>query len=498
MTDIRAVAASPIELGAEAKPFDPDQHWPTDNWTLQGPFAPWTAESDAYDLEIEGQLPADLQGALFRMSSNPRFQPRSFERYHWWEGDGMVAAIYLRDGKAAFRTSWVKTDSFQFEVERGEAVYNSFVNGGSQGHLPEGAPKKKNMANTNVGVFDDHLLVYYEGGLPYAMNPETLETLGEWDFHGGIDVVCTAHFKLDPKTGDMLFFAAIGDIVTWYRADAATGNVIDSHSFQVDIPVFLHDFVVSENYAAFFVTATQYRADYVQRGLAGVVWDEKALPDGTQILLLDRRTHRIARYQTGNYGAPTHFYNAFETGDDVVVRGHRATVIGTPPSRLDNPLSSHEFFGPSFSWEWRINTRTGSVTERQVSELVGDLPRINDAVLGAPNRYGYFTSMKTDLARHDYETGCTQLIKGAGELAAPSEPVFVPRPGGVAEDDGYLLSLWWNPVTRLTDVLIHDAADPSSQPLARVKLPARVPAGFHGNWADRAAIEKSVAALGGR
>lgn len=494
MNKPQTLVASPITIEDDVKPFNPDQDWPTNNAFLHGPYAPWTAETNAYDLEVIGKIPDDLAGALFRTSSNSRYQPRSFERYHWFEGDGMVAGIYLRDGKAAFRTSWVKTDSFKVEAERGEAVYNGFVNGGSRGFLPEGAPQVKNVANTNVHLFDDHLLVYFEGGLPHAMNPESLQTLGTWDFHGGIGAVCTAHFKIDPKTGDMLFFAALGNVVTWYRADVSTGQVVDKVSFDVDIPIFLHDFAVSENYAAFFVTPTQYRADYVLQGRPGVIWDEKALPDGTHVLLLDRRTHRITRHETGNTGAPTHFYNAYEIGEEVVVQGHRTAAMGTPTDRLNNPLSGHEFFGASFPWEWRIDTRTGSITERQMSDVGGDLPRINDAFTGLQNRFGYFTTMK-ELARHDYGTGVTQIIKGVDQLTVPCEPVFVPRPNAVSEDDGYLLALWYDPTTRLTDLLIHAAADPSGEPLARVKLPARVPAGFHGNWVDQAAIEKSVIAL---
>lgn len=494
MKNVRTVAASSLNLGNELRPFAPDQSWPTNNQFLQGPFAPWAAESDAYDLEVIGTIPDDLAGALFRTSSNPRFQPRSFERYHWFEGDGMIAGIYLRDGKAAFRTSWVKTDSFKFEVDRGEAVYNGFVNGGSRGFLRDGAPLNKNVANTNVGIFGDRLLVYYEGGLPYAMNPESLETLGVWDFHRGIDVACTAHFKHDPKTGDMLFYAAIGNVVTWYRADAATGHIVDTHSFEVDIPIFLHDFAVSENYAVFFVTPTQYRADYVLQGLPGVIWDEGALPNGTHVLVLDRRSHRITRHNTGNLGAPTHFYNAYEIGDVLVIQGHRTTRLGTPTDRLANPLSSHEFFGQSFPWEWRIDTRTGTITEQQVSDVGGDLPRINDALMGQQNRFGYFTTM-VSLARHDYVVGSTEIIRGADQLTVPSEPVFVPRRGAVSENDGYLLALWWDPTTRLNDLLIHSAAIPSATPLARVKLPARIPAGFHGNWVDQSAIEKSIAAL---
>ncbi|MGB7236854.1 MAG: carotenoid oxygenase family protein [Rhodococcus sp. (in: high G+C Gram-positive bacteria)] len=465
-----------------------DTDWPTDNPFFHGPFAPWTEESAAYDLEIEGEIPADLRGALFRSSSNPRFQPRSFERYHWFEGDGMVAAIYVRDGKASYRARWVETDSFKVEVERGEAIYSGFVNGGSWGFVPDGAPKFKNVANTHMGMFGDHLLVFFEGGLPYAMDPETLDTRGEWNFHGGIDTLCTAHFKYDPATGDLLFFAAVGKVVTWYRADAATGRVIDSRSFDVDTPVMMHDFAVSENYAAFFVSPLQLRFDYVAQGKPGVVWNEHELPGETQLILLDRRTHEITRHEIGDASLPSHFYNAFEIGDEVVVRGHRSTQFGTPIDRLNSPMQPHEFLGAeSYPWEWRVDTVTGAVKSTQVNDINGDLPRIDDRLTGRENRFGYYMAEK--ITRHDHLRGTDQFYGAPAPLAGPSEPVFVPRENSTGEDDGYLLSLWWHPLTRLTEVLVHDAANPSDQPLTRIKLPVRIPNGFHGSWADAAVLD---------
>lgn len=59
------------------------------------------------------------------------------------------------------------------------------------------------------------------------------------------------------------------------------------------------------------------------------------------------------------------------------------------------------------------------------------------------------------------------------------EPVFVPRPGGSAEDDGVLLSLL---TTAAGDsaMLCLDARDLTE--LARVQLPIRVPYRFHGTF----------------
>ncbi|WP_245718534.1 carotenoid oxygenase family protein [Nocardia miyunensis] len=478
-----------------------DVRWPTDNKFLNGPFAPWGAESEGYDLEVAGQIPEDLAGALFRISSNPRFMPRNADRYHWWEGDGMVAGVYLRDGKAAYKTSWVLTDSMKFEVQQGEAVYSGFVNGGTPAVLPKGAPPAKNVANTMVGVFDDHLLVYFEGGLPYSMHPGTLETHGSYDFHGGIDTLCTAHYKIDPVTGDMLFFAAMGPSITWYVADVRTGRIKDTHTFDMGVPALMHDYTVTENYAVFMVAPNMFRTDLIPTGKPVVVWDPAALPHGTQIVLMHRTTHEVTWHEVGGQYAPTHFANAYEVGGEVVINFHRITRLGTPVGE-HTPVGSHEWFPPAYPWQCRVNTGTGKVTDRRICGLAGEFPKINDAFTGKPYRYGYFATtraqaphlMSDGLARHDYDTDATTVIDGPGELTSPSEPVFVPRANAKSEDDGYLLALWWDQSTGLSELLIHDAADLRAQPLARVKLPVRVPFGFHGSWADQEVLDRASAA----
>ena len=484
------------------RPSDATPPWVTDNKFLNGPFTPWAEEGEAYDLEVTGQIPADLAGALFRISSNPRFQPRDLNRYHWWEGDGMVCGIYLRDGKAAYRTSWVQTDSMRVEVEAGEAIYSGFANGGTPGRLPEGAPPAKNVANTNVGIFDDHLLVYYEGGLPHRLHPHTLQTQGTYDFHGGIDVLCTAHFKTDPATGDLLFFAAVGPAITWCRADAATGHVIDTHTFDIGTPVLMHDFAVSDTYAIFFVTPAHFRLDLVAQGHPGVVWDESALPHGVQIVLMNRGTHQVTWHEVGGQFANTHFFNAYEAGDQLIIDGHRITRLGTPATRLGSPIGSHDWFPPALPYRWQIDLKTGKATEQMISGIAGEFPRINDARLGKEHRYGYFVTtrdlaadtMTDGLARHDYRHDTTTVVEGPAGLTNPSEPVFVGRESARAEDDGYLLTIWWNRATRLSELLIHDAADLHRTPLARIALPSRIPFGFHGNWADHATLDKAIAA----
>lgn len=72
------------------------------------------------------------------------------------------------------------------------------------------------------------------------------------------------------------------------------------------------------------------------------------------------------------------------------------------------------------------------------------------------------------------------LLHGGARLGG--EAVFVRRPGGVAEDDGFLLTYVTDTQTRQSDLVVYDAATMSPQPVARLRMPHTVPFGFHGGW----------------
>jgi carotenoid cleavage dioxygenase len=61
--------------------------------------------------------------------------------------------------------------------------------------------------------------------------------------------------------------------------------------------------------------------------------------------------------------------------------------------------------------------------------------------------------------------------------------VFVPRSNASAEDDGWVLAVWYDPARNASELGVIDAQNFAARPVARVKLQHRVPFGFHGNWA---------------
>jgi len=135
---------------------------------------------------------------------------------------------------------------------------------------------------------------------------------------------------------------------------------------------------------------------------------------------------------------------------------------------------------------WIIDPVAGTVTTTVLSDIDLEFPRVNPKVECYPHQYGY--ALKTggvhgfsDLLKFDLEAGTTQTYR-VGDNCAGGEPVFVASSNGEAEDAGYLLSVIYNGDTQLSELHIIDAQDFEAKPLGIVKLNARVPFGFHGNF----------------
>ena len=87
---------------------------------------------------------------------------------------------------------------------------------------------------------------------------------------------------------------------------------------------------------------------------------------------------------------------------------------------------------------------------------------------------------KYDLERGTFETRAFGAGNGVGE------PLFVPRRADAEEDDGYVLALVYDQARNASDFFILDARDIAGEPIATVRMPNRVPYGFHGNWVPAA------------
>lgn len=461
--------------------------WTTNNLFLNGPFAPWRQEGYAFDLDVEGQIPRELEGTLYRVTPSQFYRPADPDRHHFFDGDGMVHAVTIANGRASYRNRYVATAALLAERRSGRALYGSAFNGGDGTAPAEDRPPFKNPANTNVTVVGERLLVFCEVDVPHWLAAQSLETLGTFDFESQVSGPVAAHFRVDPANGDFLFFGVAGRTIRYYQADS-TGRLKKTFSLDMGIPSFIHDFLTTPNYAIFCINPTLLNVEGSARGEPIMVWDAAV---GTRFAIMNRHDGQVRMIELDAAFAPTHWLNAYEEGQTLVIDGNWSERMGEPRGEADKPWDAREWFVRSGPRRWRVNLRASRVESSTPFDRVCEFPRINDRFAGSKHRYGYYAGAKGSdwadrvafecLYKHDFESGRTSMHVLDG-LTAPSEPMFAPRPGGRSEEDGWVLSYWWNENRDVSELVIADAREFERPPVARIKLNNKVPLGFHGNW----------------
>jgi carotenoid cleavage dioxygenase len=245
----------------------------------------------------------------------------------------------------------------------------------------------------------------------------------------------------------------------------------------------MHDFAVTERHVVFFDLPAVFDVEAVLTGGTAVRWEPE---HGARIGVLPRdATTDEVRWTEVEPFYVFHFLNAHDDGDDVVVEGCRTSSLPLSfgEERLPEPVR------PTLHG-WRIDATTGSVTDVPLDDRAVDFPRVADAAAGLDNRYGYAAHMRAGdeefasfdaVVKYDRRTGdATTHVYGPD--AEAGEAVFAADPAGSGEDDGWLLNFVVDRPTGTTDLVVLDARDLSAGPVASVRLPRRVPIGFHGSW----------------
>jgi carotenoid cleavage dioxygenase len=188
-----------------------------------------------------------------------------------------------------------------------------------------------------------------------------------------------------------------------------------------------------------------------------------------------------------------HLSSAWDEGDEFVLVGVRVEGATRVDKRGrihdDLPLVDGEHRFDSHPYMWRLNTRTGAVVERQLDDAYVEFPRVNDEYICSGARYSYMIAIPTDeptlkgtaLIKYDLQTGRKQTLR-LPQHCVGYEASFAPRAGARGEDDGYLLNFVTNESDLTSEFWITRAQDIEAGPVARIKLPQRVPAKFHGRW----------------
>jgi carotenoid cleavage dioxygenase len=457
------------------------------NAFLSGNFAPVSRETEGPLPEVIGRIPRDLDGAFLRNGPNPVFVYDP-EQYHWFDGDGMVHMVSFSEGRADYRNRFVNTRGLGLEREQGAAIWRGFstLNDIANAEEQHGM-MTKNTSNTNLVWHRGRLLSLWEGGPPHRLRYPALETEGEETFGGDHEGNFSAHPKIDPRTQEMVAVSYSLVFPPYCKVCVVDKDGVVTHSTAVDLPkaTLIHDTVITERYTLVLDFPLTFD---LERGFSG----ERAIafePDKpARIGVLERHANGDGiRWFAVKSGVVVHTTNAYESGAEIILDA----------CRMDTTTFLQDGVRPTSEGKreqgmltrYRIDLDAGTVNEEILDETPCDFPQINPHYLTKKNRYTYaacFSEQTTlpkfnKILKHDSELGTTRFYQPPdGHFLG--EAVFAAKKDANDEDDGYLICFAHDERQDVSQCLILDAKNMEGGPLATIRMPQRVPYGFHAYW----------------
>ncbi|MGV3569645.1 MAG: carotenoid oxygenase family protein [Ramlibacter sp.] len=465
---------------------------------LDGNNAPVHEEDTFEDLPVIGTMPSDFGGLYVRNGPNAFYPPDW--RYHAYDGDGMLHAVRFQAGRVRYRNKWVRTAGLQEEQAAGRALWKGLKEPFRQDRPDE---PLKNTSNTDVKYHAGRLLtMWYRSGLPYAVDPDTLETLGPADTDGAPARI-SAHSRPDEHTGELLWFDY--DLKPPYMRYGVIGpDRKPRHAIDVPLPGpnLPHDMAVTEHYTILHDFPLRPDPDALAAGRYKVRFHADK-PSRFAILPRYGSADEI-RWFEAKPAYMLHVVNAWEEGTEIVMVGtpyriHEDGMGGPDVRRLERTINQRQ--RDFLLYEWRFDLATGRTTERVIDDVLNsEFPVINGSCQGRRNRWTYNIVFPPGgreeprfpgLVKFDIDSG-GYIAYSAGPRYFYNEPGFAPRDNPQSEDDGYLVTLVWNPVDAQSEIQVFDClgARLAQGPVARVVLPRRVPNGFHATFVSQRVLDR--------
>lgn len=454
---------------------------------LEGAYAPIRGEFVHENLPVIGEIPKDFSGGYYRNGPNARFEPNG--RYHWFDGDGMVHAALFDRGKLTYRNAYVTTDAFNRESEGQAALYY----GVAETQKDRLDKPIKDSGNTDLIGHSGRLLAsWYLAGDVYGLDPQTLATTGKVKAAKGLNHGFSAHCKVDPVTSELMFFDyGIEAPYLSYGVLDAQGSLTHLIPIPLAGPRLPHDMAITRNYSILMDLPLFYEAEALAAGRHKIMFYPE-LPTRFAVVPRHGSVDQIRWFEA----SPCFIYhvvNAYETGDEIVLTACRYLPPVDANGRIDGPRMAKMIAFLKMDarlWRYRFNLKTGTCTEESIDpDQNGEFPVINIDYTGQPNQFGYVCAMDVADATPQFH-GLMKYHLGSGQKQSYSdgpgvyysEPQFAPKDQAKAEDDGYLISMVHNQNNNQSQIQIFDATAIEQGPVARVLMPHRIPAGFHGTW----------------
>jgi beta,beta-carotene 9',10'-dioxygenase len=463
-------------------------------------FQTLDAEISLPALPVQGSIPDWLAGTLLRVGPG-RYEWGPDRYRHWFDGSGMIHKFSFAAGKVSYANRYVRGTTFVENERAGRITAQTFATDPCQELFRKGFVHYHATGNANVNAITagDMLMALGEAPLPIAIDPQTLETRGEWPWRDDILLGAdgkprpqhtTPHPHFDRATGDLINNVEIFARECRYEIHRGPrdGKRTRFAIVPVERPAYMHSFGMSEHYVvlaeyplvadteAIAVRKRPFIENYEWRPERGTVFTVVSKADGTI----------VARAQ-GEPFLGIHQINCFERDGAIVFdvpaypEGHHIANL-----YLDRRAAA-EALEKSRVRRYTVPLNGKDATGETLFDEFAELPTIDyarDAALDYTTVYaaggrkdrpeGFYNQLlRFDLGRNQvrrwFEDGCY-----------PGEPVFVPRPAGTNRYNGVVLSVVLDGLRERSFLLVLDAE--TFAEIGRAIAPHVIPFGFHGEF----------------
>jgi carotenoid cleavage dioxygenase-like enzyme len=442
---------------------------------------------------LSGKIPDRLRGSLYRNGPG-RLERGGMRVGHWFDGDGAILAVHFTDAGVSAVYRYVQTEGYQKETAANKLLFPNYGMKAPGSFFSKLGKEVKNSANTSVLALSDKLLALWEGGNPYSLNRQTLETIG-LDNLSGLQKSdpYSAHPKVDPQTGAIYNFGIVADLnatLNLYQSDS-TGKIVKKSATKLEGAPLVHDFVMAGQYLIFFVPPVRVNLLAVASGISSYSDAMQWKPDlGVQILVFDRNSlSLVSRSETDSW-YQWHFGNGcVDSNGLAIVELARYQDFQTNQNLKEVATGKIETPVKSTLWQIRLNPQTGKIVSAQeVLNKYCEFPTVPTHQVGQTWRYSYLSIQQEGqdhrdlfgaIARFDHKNS-NLSIANLEKNCYPTEPIFAPDAPN--SEQGWVLTVVYDGNTDTSEVRIYESDRLEDEPICRLGLPRVIPHGFHGTW----------------
>jgi all-trans-8'-apo-beta-carotenal 15,15'-oxygenase len=452
----------------------------------------FTPQEQSYAVDqIEGDIPNFIRGTYY-LNGPARFVRGRFRYRHWLDGDGMVCRLRFDTGPVHFANRFVRSEKLTVEEDAGQAIFRTFGTAFQSDRL-KGGIALESPVNVSVYSYNGSLLAFGEQGLPWELDPVTLETHGKFTFGGNLNDLSpfAAHPKFDRTTGEMfnfgVAFSAKQPILNVYRFDDR-GSQVYRKRLPLPFACSIHDFSLSPSYAIFYLSPYVLNMQALARDgcslMDSLSWEPNR---GSRLLVVARPSgQQIASIPLGRRYC-LHLINSFEADgrlnvdvveferpiyDQYQVPNLFTDVCNGGPVRLVVDVEGQELIDRK-EMAYRLAPDFPSIDPNQATQPYRDFWMLGISETGRHGRK-FFDQLVhvnwTQAEPHDlYHAPPMHYFGG--------EPIFVGDPENPTR--GVVICQLFDAEHVTSAFAIFDALAVASGPKAMIRLKAPIHLGFH-------------------